>query len=363
VLPSLLGGCILVPAADESKGRSAGGAAEGTMTLREAAGRAHRHVGTALATEYFNEPSYGAIAGRQFDSLTPENQMKWEAIEPRKGAFAFEGGDELVAFAQENGMRVRGHTLVWHSQLAPWVKGLSGEALHSAMIDHVKAVAGHYAGRVAQWDVVNEALADGPTGALRSDSPFTALGPTFIDDAFRAAHQADANALLFYNDYEIERPGAPKTEAALRLVKRLKEAGVPIGGIGFQMHVDPRHWPSADEIRQNFERFAELGLAVEITEMDVPVGAVAGSLEEKFARQKAIGHDIVAACVAVPRCTGITVWGFTDAHTWLNDAHWGALRGPLPHYPLPFDDDYRAKPLYYGILDALAAAPTPTHVL
>ncbi len=348
-----------MPAAEEAKGRSAASAREGTTTLREAAARTHRHVGTALATEYLGEASYGPTAAREFDSLTPENQMKWEAIEPRKGVFAFDGGDELAAFALQNGMRVRGHTLVWHSQLAPWVRALSGEALHAAMVDHVRAVAGHFRGRIAEWDVVNEALADGPTGELRGDSPFTALGPTFIDDAFRAAHEADPGALLFYNDYEIENPGAPKTEAALRLVARLRDAGVPIGGIGFQMHVDPRHWPSADAIRQNFERFAALGVAVEITEMDVPVGAIPGSIEEKFARQKAIARDVVAACVAVARCTGITVWGFTDAHTWLNDPHWGALRGPLPHDPLPFDDECRPKPMYFGMLDALAGPRMP----
>src|SRR5262249_27604186 len=156
-------------------------------------------------------------------------------------------------------------------------------------------------GKIAQWDVVNEALADG-SGELRPQSPFTSLGPTFIDDAFRAAHEADPDALLFYNDYAIEGEGDPKTEAAYALVRRLKDAGVSIDGIGFQTHVDPRDWPAADNVRRNFGRFAALGLFVEITELDVPVGEIAGTLEQKLQQQKALAHDIVAACMAVDKC-------------------------------------------------------------
>jgi endo-1,4-beta-xylanase len=350
-------GCILVPQKESNAGvASAADSASPSATsspLREAARHAHRYVGTALATYHFAEPRYQATAARHFNSLTPENEMKWEAIEPQSGTFAFDAGDRLAAFAAQNGMRVRGHTLVWHSQLASWVKSLSGDALHAAMIRHVQRVAGHFKGRIAQWDVVNEAIADGPSGELRPDSPFTALGESFIDDAFRAAHEADPDALLFYNDYDIEAPGTAKTEAALRLVKRLKDAGVPIHGVGFQMHVDPRHWPSAGEIRQNFEGFAALGVLVEITEMDVPVGEIAGTLEQKLAAQKTLTHDIFAACVAVPQCSGITLWAFNDEHSWLASPKWGALRGKLPHYPLPFDAGYEPKPMYTGMVDAL----------
>jgi endo-1,4-beta-xylanase len=326
-------------------------------TLRSVAERTHRYIGAALSPDYFSEAGYVAVAREQFDSLTPENQMKWESIEPSPNKFTFEDGDSLVQFAEQNHMRVRGHTLVWHSQLAPWVTSLSGDALHAAMLNHIAGVAGHYKGRVAAWDVLNEAIADGASGELRADSPFTRLGPTFIDDAFRAAHEADPNAVLFYNDYEIERPDSKKTEGAYKLVKRLKDAGVPIGGVGFQMHVDPRHWPSAEEIRRTFERFAALGVIVEITEMDVPVGAIPGTKDEKRAKQKAIAKDIVAACMSVPQCTGITLWGLTDAHSWLNDPHWGQLRGPLPHDPLAFDEDDHRKPMFYGILEALSASP------
>lgn len=294
------------------------------------------------------------LAARSFDSVTPENEMKWYASEQRPGVFAFGGADRIVAFAAANGMRVRGHTLVWHSQLAPWVKGLSGDELHAAMLRHIRGVAGHFKGKIAQWDVVNEALADGDSGALRADSPFTALGPTFIDEAFRVAHETDPGAQLFYNDYEIEGVGSAKSEAAFALCKRLKSAGVPIAGVGFQMHVDPRHWPSTADIRRNIERYVALGLLVEITEMDVPIGALPGDHDAKLRRQREIGHDIVAACVAVDGCTGVTFWGVRDSDSWLASPEWAKLRGPGPHDPLLFDRDLRPKPILTGVIDAFA---------
>jgi endo-1,4-beta-xylanase len=320
--------------------------------LRSVAGA--RKVGAAVETQRLREPAFAQVLAANFSSLTPENEMKWQTIEPAPGQFSFRAGDALVAFAEQNGMRMRGHTLVWHTQLASWVKDLQGEALRAAMLRHVTGVVSHYKGRIAQWDVVNEAIADGPGGELRADSPFSALGATFIEQAFRAAHEADPAAVLFYNDYEIEGPGAPKTEAAYRLVQQLKAAGVPIGGVGFQMHVDPRHWPDAAAIRQNFERFAALGLAVEITEMDVPVGEMAGDNAHKLEEQARLTHDIVAACVAVPACSGVTFWGVSDRYSWLNDPMWGKLRGRGPHRPLPFDADYRPKPMTAAIADALA---------
>ena len=320
--------------------------------LRTVAGG--RRIGAAVEAGRLREPAFARVLAANFSSLTPENDMKWAHVEPSPGQFFFGAGDALVAFAQQNGMRVRGHTLVWHTQLAPWVAGLSGEALHAAMIRHITGEVSHWKGKISQWDVLNEALADGPAGGLRHDSPFTALGPTFIDDAFRAAHAADPEAQLFYNDYEIEGLGTAKAEAAYQLARRLKAAGVPIGGVGFQMHVDPRHWPDADLIRRNFERFAALGLAVEITEMDVPVGEMKGDGAQRLEQQKRVTHDIVAACVAVSACSGVTFWGFTDRYSWLNAPRWARLFGRGPHRPLPFDGDYGAKPMAAGIAAALA---------
>jgi len=322
-------------------------------TLRQASARRERKIGVALATWFFDNPAYPELAGREFDSLTPENEMKWYQVEPERGRFDFMGGDKLVAFAKQHGMRVRGHTLVWHNQLAPWVKPLSGEELRSAMLKHVSATAEHFKGQIGQWDVVNEALGD--QGEPRPNSPFTALGPGYIAEAFHAAHTADPAALLFYNDYDIEDFSSPKSQGAYRLVKELKDSGVPIHGIGFQMHVDPRHWPTAEVMQATLERFAALGLYVELTEIDVPVGEIPGTLEQKLLAQKELTRGIVHACVAVKLCSGMTFWGLTDRHSWLSTPEWAPLRGKGPHLPLAFDENYRPKPMRAGILEALAA--------
>src|SRR5262245_9305330 len=298
--PTLLVACAVAGCIIHDSGAGGGAAVGGNMVpasslkpLRQAGAAAHRRIGTALMSNRLSNPAIRTLVAREFDSLTPENEMKWESIEPSPGRFSFEAGDKLIAFAAENGIRMRGHTLVWHSQLAFWVKGLKADALRAAMTRHIQNVVGHWKGKIAQWDVVNEAIADGPTGELRPDSPFAVLGPNFIDEAFRLAHAADPDAQLMYNDYEIEGDDA-KSNAAFNLCKRLQEAGVRIHGVGFQMHVDPRHWPTAETIQKNMERYAALGLAIEFTELDVPVGSFEGTMEQKLNRQRDLTRDIVA---------------------------------------------------------------------
>jgi endo-1,4-beta-xylanase len=316
-------------------------------------------VGVALATYFMGDPRYGALAAREFASLTAENEMKWDATEPSPGSFRFDAGDRLLAFAEEHRMRVRGHTLVWHNQLSSWVSGLSDAELRVAMVRHVREVAAHWKGRIVQWDVVNEAVDD--SGNLRKNSPFTRLGPSYLAEAFHAAHEADPGAALFYNDYDIEAPDAPKTRGAYELVKRLKESGAPIHGIGFQMHVDPRNWPSSAAMQANFERFAALGLIIELTELDIALGEIPGDIEQKLARQSEIAQGVVRACLAVAACTGMTFWGLTDKHSWLSTPEWGPKRGRGPHLPLLFDEDYRPKPMHEGVVNALRppVAPVP----
>jgi endo-1,4-beta-xylanase len=321
--------------------------------LKTAGARRERKIGVALATWFFEHPFYGRLAAHEFDSLTPENEMKWYAVEPQPGQFDFSGADRLVSFAKEHGMRVRGHTLVWHNQLAPWVKRLSGDDLARAMLNHVTRTAEHFRGQLAQWDVVNEAVGD--DGELRKDSPFTALGPEYLDRAFKAAHAADPEARLYYNDYDVEDLESPKSQGAYRLVKRLKDAHVPIHGMGFQMHLDPRRWPTPEVMQKTLERFADLGLDIELTELDIPVGEIPGTMEQKLVAQTELARGVVRACLAVPRCKGITFWGLTDRHSWLASPEWAHLRGKGPHLPLPFDENYRPKPMVNGILEALRA--------
>jgi endo-1,4-beta-xylanase len=321
-------------------------------SLREAVAPTGRRIGVALATWFFEEPEYSALAAQHFDSVTAENEMKWYATEPEPGRFTFEAADRLVSFAEQHHMRVRGHTLVWHKQLAPWVKTLQGEELRPAMLRHVRSMVEHWKGRVAQWDVVNEAIDD--AGRLRNESPFTTLGPSYVAEAFQAAHAADPRALLFYNEYDIESDSWPKTEGAYQLVKSLKDSGVPIHGIGLQMHLEPRNWPDADEMRRNIARFAELGLLVELTEIDIPVGELPGTRAQKLEAQRGLTRGVVSACLRVPACTGLTFWGLTDKHSWLASPEWEARRGRGPHLALPFDANYRPKPMYQGVVDALA---------
>ena len=212
------------------------------------------------------------------------------------------------------------------------------------MIRHVSNVVAHFKGKVSQWDVVNEAFADGPSGQLRPDSPFTALGPTFIEEAFRAAHEADPEALLFYNDYEIQGLGTAKAEAVYKPARRLKAAGVPIGGVGFQMHVDPRHWPAADVIRQNLERFAALGLAVELTEMDVPVGEMLGWAGAEIGRAEAPHARHRRGLRRRPRLFRRHVLGLHRSLLVAERPDWRTVcAGAGPITRCPFDADYRSK--------------------
>lgn len=322
-------------------------------SLRSAAAGAGKWMGVALSAAYFGDTHYREVAGAEFDYATPENEMKWDATEPAPGQFTFEGGDAVVGFAAQHGMRVKGHTLVWHNQLPTWVSALPDpEAVRAAMNNHVTALVSHYRGKVAAWDVVNEAIDDAPAHLIRDDVFHHALGDGYIADAFRLAHQIDPDALLFYNDYGIEGLGG-KADAMYALVKGLVEAGVPISGVGLQTHVRLGNDPSAAEIAANMHRIAALGLLVNVSELDVNVCGGAGTTEQRLAAQSTRAHDIVAACMSEPRCPSITLWGVADSQSWLNAAAPCAADQPGQPWGLAFDDTYARKPAWRGIVDAL----------
>jgi GH35 family endo-1,4-beta-xylanase len=220
----------------------------------------------------------------------------------------------------------------------------AGGGTENRVETHIRTVAGHFRGRVRAWDVVNEAVAD--SGAALRDTVFRQkLGDRYIADAFRLARQADPQALLFYNDYGGEGLG-PKSDRIYELVQGLRAEGVPIDGVGLQMHVSAANRPSDGSIAANMSRLAGLGLIVNISEMDVRIRDLPDTLQSRLAAQRTAYHSIVGLCVAEPRCEGVTFWGFTDAHSWI-DAQFGA------DDPLLFDEQYAAKPAYYGVLDAL----------
>ncbi len=311
--------------------------------LRDAAAASGRMVGAALfSSRLGSDASYTGAAGRHFNYVTAEWEMKWDPVQRSPGVFDFSGGDRIVEFAESRGMRVKGHALVWHGATPAWVGTLSPPELRLAFEDHIRTVAGHYRGRVWAWDVVNEAIDDAQP-RLRSTVFSRGLGPGYVAEAFRLARQADPDAQLVYNDYGGEGLNR-KSNDVYELVRDLTQRGL-VDGVGLQMHVSATSLPPVADIAANIRRLAALGLSVNISEMDVRVRDVPGDTATKLARQRQVYRDVVAACVAEPRCEAVTFWGFTDAHSWI-DGFFG------PDDPLLFDEQYRAKPAFFGVQDA-----------
>src|SRR5436190_2851323 len=310
--------------------------------LRDAASASGKLVGAAIKSGLLGDGTYAGVLRRHFNYLTAEFEMKWDAIERTRGSEDFRAGDTIVAFGLGNGMQVKGHALIWHGSVPGWLSALSPAEFRAAFEAHIRSVAEHFRGRVYAWDVVNEAVADDGSG-LRDTVFRQKLGDQYIADAFRLARQADPQALLFYNDYGGEGL-TQKSNRIYDLVAGLRAQGVPIDGVGMQMHITASNAPSDASIASNIHRLTALGLLVNISEMDVRIRDLPSLT--KLDTQKSVYHSITAVCVGEPRCDAITFWGFTDAHSWI-DAQYGA------DDPLLFDDQYAAKPAYYGVLDAL----------
>ncbi|MEU1485730.1 endo-1,4-beta-xylanase [Streptomyces sp. NPDC005752] len=302
-------------------------------TLGAAAAQSGRYFGTAIASGKLGDSTYTTVAGREFDSVTAENEMKIDATEPQRGQFTFTAADRVYNWAVQNGKQVRGHTLAWHSQQPGWMQSLSGGTLRQAMIDHINGVMGHYKGKLAQWDVVNEAFADGSSGARR-DSNLQRTGNDWIEVAFRAARAADPAAKLCYNDYNVENWTWAKTQAMYTMVRDFKQRGVPIDCVGFQSHFNSGS-PYNSNFRTTLQNFAALGVDVAITELDIQ-----GAPATTYA-------NVTNDCLAVPRCLGITVWGVRDTDSWRSQ-----------DTPLLFNGDGSKKPAYTAVLNALNGGST-----
>jgi endo-1,4-beta-xylanase len=308
--------------------------------LKAAAAGVGRLVGTAVQAGLLVDPQYNAVVSREFSYLTAEYQMKWNVIEPVRGGRDFGPGDAIAGYAAAQGMRLKGHTLLWHGATPSWVNALTADDLRAAVEQHIRTVVGHYRGRVHAWDVVNEAVAD--DGRSLRDTVFRQkLGDRYIADAFRLARETDPGALLFYNDYGGEG-GTAKADRIYMLLQELLLQGVPVDGVGLQMHISATSRPSDAAIAANMRRLASLGLIVHISEMDVRMDNGGGSDQMRMQAQRAAYHDVVQVCVGEPRCEAITFWGVTDAHTWISGDR-----------PLLFDTRYQPKPAYDGVLDAL----------
>jgi endo-1,4-beta-xylanase len=322
----------------------AAGTLEG-QSLRSLADERGIRIGAAVAPMHLGEEGYASALAREFSQAEPENAMKFGPIHPQPKSYEFGPADAVVEFAQAHKMAVRGHTLVWHNQVAPWVKAgnYTPEQLSAILKEHIDTVVGRYAGKVYAWDVVNEAYES--DGSLRktvwSDTP------GYLERAFRWAHAADPKALLFYNDFSAEVANK-KSDAIYEMAKDFKSRGVPIDGIGMQMHIGLKPGSLAS-MEANMKRITDLGLQVQITELDVklPVDASGIVQAESLENQARVYGDIVAMCLRNPKCTAIQIWGFTDRYSWIprSSKGFGAA--------LPFDENYRPKPAYQAIVEAL----------
>lgn len=328
-------------------------------------------VGATLSREQLrgNDARALAIAAREFSSISPENDMKWEEIHPKQDSFNWAPADAFVAFGEEHDKEVIGHALVWYQQIAGYVgETTDPEAMRTALREHINAVAGRYKGRIHGWDVLNEAIDDEGEGKLRSWSVPDVLGPDYVTEIFQMAKEADPDAELYYNDYNAWKPG--KRAGIVRLLKRALANGAPIDAVGIQGHYGLTS-PTLDEIEAAIMDYHALGLKVMFTELDVNVlpnpydnltadprvtsennpfmnpytegipDSVTTALADRYADlfKLFLKHD--------DKITRVTFWGIYDGSTWLND--W-PIKGRT-NYPMLFDRAYQKKAAYHSVME------------
>ena len=293
-----------------------------------------------------------------FSSITAENAMKFAEVHPAPGQYDFSRADAIMDFARAHDKQVRGHTLVWHNQTSKWVfEGDRGTRVSRAellerMQAHIYTVIDRYKGQIYAWDVVNEAIADHGDEDLRQSKWLEIIGPDYIDKAFELAHEADPDALLFYNDYNETNP--EKRKKIIRLVRRLQEKGIPIHGIGLQAHWNI-HWPSVDAIRLALDDYAAPGLAIHLTELDISVFRfddhrkdLTAPTREMLQQQAKMYENVFALFRDYDQhIHSVTLWGVADDHTWLDDF---PVRG-RKNWPLLFDQYHRPKESFFRLVD------------
>jgi endo-1,4-beta-xylanase len=327
-------------------------------------------IGVAVNQQQFTgeDTNGAALVKAQFDSISPENALKWALIQPNPGPDGYDFGpaDQYVEFGETNGMYIIGHTLVWHSQTPKWVfladdgtNYCDRETLLKRMRDHIQTVVGRYKGRIKCWDVVNEALQD--NGQLRKSPWQKIIGDDYIEKAFQYAHEADPDAVLRYNDYSLENE--PKRKGAIALIKKLQDEGIAVGAVGLQDHVK-LDWPTVEEEDATITDFAKLGVKVMITELDVDLLSRSRSADVAEVQKQVMSNnytnglpDVIQQALAKRYgdlfsvfvkhrndVTLVTLWGVTDGDSWLN-------RGRKNH-PLLFDRQWQPKPAFDAVIKA-----------
>lgn len=318
-------------------------------------------IGVAVSPRALSTDEAGLIK-QHFNSLTAENAMKPQSVHPKEDEYTWKDADSIAAFAQRNNMKLRGHTLVWHNQVPNWFfmdngQTVSKEKLLERLRSHIQTVVGRYKGKVYAWDVVNEAISDAPGEYLRKTKWLDICGEEYIAKAFQWAHEADPDALLFYNDYNEIDP--EKRKKIIRLVEDLRKKNIPIHGVGLQ-----GHWainePSATQLDQTLGDFSKLGLNLHITELDISVYPKEHSSRERTAadanteftpeKQKKQA-EVYRMCFELFRkykssITSVTFWNISDRHSWLDNF---PVRG-RKDYPLLFDANLRPKQSYWEVV-------------
>jgi endo-1,4-beta-xylanase len=303
---------------------------------------------------------YARVLGNEFNAIVVEHHLKWNPLcvsEPgplpgekpsdRIGRYDFHHADSVVDWALKRSMKVKGHVLVWHVTSPKILEDMEPEEVRKELRRHIFTVMGHFRGRIQVWDVVNEALA--PDGTLADNVFLRKLGPSYIEDSFRWAHEADASAVLLYNDNKVEGIDSRKSDAFYELLADLKAKNVPVHGCGVQAHwnaagVGWNRPPTPRSVKAQVRRLGQLGLTVNFSEMDVRVSQLPANLRQIAQRQ--IFHDLLAAALSEPAFDGVWLWGFTDRHTWVTHFY-------HDDEPLIFDEAYARKESYYGFRDAL----------
>jgi len=298
------------------------------------------HIGFAALMGFQYRPDgvlYEDTGASEFNIVTTENSVKWGQLNPEPNQWRWDAFDREMQFAHTHQLLLHGHTLVWHRQLPAWIKELPLHKVEGVMLDYISHVVGRYGAHVPVWDVVNESFEE--NGTFRQSVWYQALGEGYIEKAFRQAHLTSPQSRLIYNDYDVAWEG-PKADAMYQLVTRLLADGVPVHGVGFQMHVDS-NFNRYDSVQRNFQRFADLGLEIFITELDVSTPDGDGSNHD--ANQATVYRDILSLCLAQPACKALQVWGLTDRYSWRRDRR-----------PLLLDQDFNAKSAYYSLQQRLS---------
>lgn len=328
-----------------------------TQALRDYADKCGKKIGVAVPVWRIDVNNDGLAETQavynNFNILVAENEMKIESLQPNRGQFEFYHGDNLVNFAERHGMTIRGHTLCWYKQVSGWIStdggqkndhNYSREELLEILKDHITTVVTHYKGRVHEWDVVNECLADDQTivytnpaaYALRPSVWYTGIGEDFIDSAFVYAHRADPDAKLYLNEYGVEMQGSAKTQAYYNLARRLQKSGIPIDGVGLQCHFTVGELDSA-KFDSNVKRYASLGLNCIVTELDMSIPDLGAA--DAYEKQAAEYRTIANVLLKYDHCPNLVIWGVKDDQSWRSGE------------PLLFNAGMQAKPAFYALYD------------